>query len=145
MLYVLMKILSHASAKKADKKAEGFQILPFYGSFSSDMAVNRLSLNMQKTWKGNKSYSDFILFLHEASVCMQKTWKGNKSYFDLCASISACASAHAENLKRKQIIFWLNLTWATCLHAENLKRQQIIFWLSLAWAICLKVTVRWLV
>ena len=44
MLSVLMKILSHASAKKKTKKAYGFQISPFYWSFSSGiMAVKRLS------------------------------------------------------------------------------------------------------
>ena len=39
MLCVLMKILSHVSAKKKGKKAEGFQILHLYLSFSSDTMV----------------------------------------------------------------------------------------------------------
>ena len=43
MLCVLMKILSHASAKKEDKNDQGFQIWHFYWSFSSDiMAVKGL-------------------------------------------------------------------------------------------------------
>ena len=37
MLCVWMKILSHASAKKETKKAEGFQISRLYWSFSSDI------------------------------------------------------------------------------------------------------------
>jgi len=43
MLCILMKILSHASAKKEDKNDQGFQIWHFYWSFSSDiMAVKGL-------------------------------------------------------------------------------------------------------
>ena len=37
MLCISMKILSHASVKKTTKKADGFQILHFYGSFSSNL------------------------------------------------------------------------------------------------------------
>ena len=36
MLYVLIKIFSHASVKRKTKKAAGFEILHFYPSFSSD-------------------------------------------------------------------------------------------------------------
>ena len=37
---VLMKILSHAAAKKKTNRLKGFEFLQFYGSFSSDiMAV----------------------------------------------------------------------------------------------------------
>ena len=43
MLCVLTKTLSHAGAKKENKKAEGFQVLHFYWSFSNDiMAVKGL-------------------------------------------------------------------------------------------------------
>ena len=44
MLCVLVEILSHASAKKEDKKAYGFLISHFYGSLSNDiMAMNGLN------------------------------------------------------------------------------------------------------
>ena len=40
----LMKIISRDSAKKEDKKASGFQIPHFYGSFSNDiMAMKGLT------------------------------------------------------------------------------------------------------
>ena len=57
VLSVLMRILSHANAKKKMKKAYGFQILHFYGSFSNDiMAVKGLRVRFEQveedyTWK----------------------------------------------------------------------------------------------
>ena len=46
-----MEILSHASAKKKrGKKAYGFHISHFRGSFSNDiMAVNGLTVNISRT------------------------------------------------------------------------------------------------
>ena len=56
MLSVLTEILSHVSEEKEDKKAEGFQISPFYGSFSKDiMAVKGLRDGERK-----RSYAEYI-------------------------------------------------------------------------------------
>ena len=51
VLCVWIKILSPATAKQ-DKKASGFRISLFYGSFSSDMAVKGLKKKGRTLWVG---------------------------------------------------------------------------------------------
>ena len=49
MLYILTKVLSHASAKRKTERLQGFKmILHFYWSFSSEKGLIRIIIHLQR-------------------------------------------------------------------------------------------------